>query len=59
MKKDEKKAVIMIFLVALILILALEYSNYSTEKRLEYERQKAEERLELSKLKDSIEYKKD
>ena len=46
-------------LLALILILALEYSNYSTEKRLEYEREKAEERLELSKLKDSIEIKKD
>ena len=50
MKKDEKRAVGIIFIVALILILALEYSNYSTEKRLEYEREKAEERLELSKL---------
>ena len=59
MKKDEKTAVGVIFIVTLILILALEYSNYSTEKRLEFERQKAEERLELSKLKDSIEYKKD
>ena len=59
MKKDKKIAVGIIFIVTLILILALEYSNYSTEKRLEFERQKAEERLELSKLKDSIEYKKD
>ena len=59
MKKDEKTAVGIIFIVTLILILALEYSNYSTEKRLEFERQKAEERLERSKLKDSIEYKKD
>ena len=59
MKKDEKRAVGIIFIFTLILILAFEYSNYSTEKRLEYERQKAEERLELSKLKDSIEYKKD
>ena len=59
MKKDEKRAVGIIFIVALILILALEYSNYTTEKRLEYEREKIEERLELSKLKDSTEYKKD
>ena len=59
MKKDEKRAVGIIFIVALILILALEYSNYPTEKRLEHEREKIEERLELSKLKDSIEYKKD
>tara|TARA_B100001175_G_scaffold317763_1_gene336274 strand:+ start:4178 stop:4342 length:165 start_codon:yes stop_codon:yes gene_type:complete len=54
MKKNEKRAVGIIFIVTLILILALEYSNYNTEKRLEYEREKAEERLELSKLKDSI-----
>jgi len=59
MKKDKKIAVGIIFIVTLILILALEYSNYSTEKRLEFEREKAEERLELSKLKDSIEIKKD
>ena len=59
MKKDERIAVGIIFIVTLILILALEYSNYSTEKRLEFEREKAEERLELSKLKDSIEIKKD
>lgn len=55
MKKDEKRAVGIIFIVALILILALEYSNYTTEKRLEHEREKIEKRLELSKLKDSIE----
>ena len=59
MKKDEKRGVGIIFIVALILILVLEYSNYNTEKRLEYEREKAEERLELSKLKDSIEIKND
>ncbi len=58
MKKDEKRAVGIIFIIALILILVLEYSNYNTEKRLKYEREKAEERLELSKLKDSIEIKK-
>ena len=59
MKKDEKRAVGIIFIVALILILASEYSNFTTEKRLEHEREKIEERLELSKLKDSIEFKKD
>ena len=59
MKQDEKRAVGIIFIVALILILALEYSNYTTEKRLEHEREKIEERLELSKLKDTIEFKKD
>ena len=59
MKKDEKRAVGIIFIITLILILALEYSNYMTEKRLEHEREKIEERLELSKLKDSIEFKKD
>ena len=59
MKNDEKRAVGIIFIVALILILALEYSNYTTEKRLEHDREKIEERLELSKLKDSMEFKKD
>ena len=58
MKKDERRAVIIIFIFTLILVLALEYSNYSTEKRLKFEMEKAEKRLELSKLKDSIEYKK-
>ena len=42
MKKDEKRAVGIIFIVGLILILALEYSNYTTEKRLEHEREKIE-----------------
>ena len=51
-EKDKKKAVIMTFIVALLLILATEYSNYSTEKRLKYEREKADKRLELAKLKD-------
>ena len=59
MKKDEKRAVIIIFIVALILILVLEYSNYSTEKRLEYEIEKIEARLEAVKEKDLIENKKD
>ena len=59
MKKDEKSSVIIIFTFVLILILALEYSNYTTEKTLEYEIEKIEERLEAVKEKDSIEYKKD
>ena len=42
---DEKRAVVIIFIVVLILILTLEYSNYTTEKRLEYEREKIERRL--------------
>tara|TARA_S200000501_G_scaffold262051_1_gene245953 strand:+ start:978 stop:1127 length:150 start_codon:yes stop_codon:yes gene_type:complete len=49
MKNDEKKAVLIIFVVALILILVLEYSNHNTEKRLEYEREKIEARSELAK----------
>ena len=59
MKKNEKRPVGIIFIVALILILALEYSNYTDEKRHQYEIEKIEERLELSKAKDSIEIKKD
>ena len=54
MKKDEKRAVGIIFIIALILILVLEYSNYNTEKRLEYEIEKIEARLEAVKEKDSI-----
>ena len=42
----------------LIIILASEYSDYTTKRVLEYEREKAVERLELAKEKDSIEYKK-
>ena len=59
MKKDEKKAVGIIFIVTLILILALEYSNYTDEKRLQYEIEKIEARLEVVKEKDSLENKKD
>ena len=59
MKKDEKRAVGIIFIVALILILALEYFNYTDEKRHQYEIEKIEERLEAVKAKDSIESKKD
>tara|TARA_X000001036_G_scaffold364940_1_gene349266 strand:- start:252 stop:431 length:180 start_codon:yes stop_codon:yes gene_type:complete len=59
MKKDKKRAVGIIFIVALILILALEYSNYNDEKRHQYEIEKIEARLEAVKEKDSIENKKD
>ena len=59
MKKDEKRAVGIIFIVALILIVALDYSNYTTAKKLEYEREKIEARLEAVKAKDSVEIKKD
>ena len=59
MKKDKKRAVGIIFIIALILILILEYSNYTDEKRHQYEIKKIEERLELIKEKDSLENKKD
>ena len=59
MKKDEKRAVGIIFIVALILILALEYSNYTTTQKIQSEYEKIEARLEAVKAKDSIESKKD
>tara|TARA_A200000113_G_scaffold103134_1_gene92539 strand:+ start:408 stop:587 length:180 start_codon:yes stop_codon:yes gene_type:complete len=59
MKKDEKRAVGIIFIVALILILALEYSNYTTAEKIQSEYEKIEARFEAVKAKDSIENKKD
>ncbi|MFL2620858.1 MAG: hypothetical protein ACJ0O0_06790 [Flavobacteriaceae bacterium] len=59
MKKDEKRAVGIIFIVALILILALEYSNYTTAEKIQSEYEKIEARLEAVKAKDSVEIKKD
>ena len=59
MKKDEKRAVGIIFTVALILILALEYSNYTTAEKIQSEYEKIEARLEVVKGKDSTENKKD
>ena len=56
MKRDRKGAIIIVFVVALISILATVYSNYSTKKILEYERKKADERLELAKEKDSARF---
>jgi hypothetical protein len=55
MKKDEKRTVIIIFTVALILILVTEYSNYSSAKKIQYEREKIEAELETIKEKDSLE----
>ena len=59
MKKDEKRAVRIIFIVALIIILALEYSNHTTAEKIQSEYEKIEARLEAVKAKDSIENKKD
>jgi len=59
MKKGEKIALIIMFIVGLILMASIEYDNKTTAEKLQYEREKIEERLELSKAKDSIEIKKD
>ena len=59
MKKDEKRAVGIIFMVTLILILAIEYSNYTTAEKIQSEYEKIEARLEAVKAKDSIENKKE
>ena len=59
MKKGEKIALIIMFIVGLILMVSIEYDNKTTAEKLQYEREKIEERLELSKEKDSIEIKKD
>ena len=59
MKKDKKIALIIMFIVGLILMVAIEYSNNTTAEKIRNEREKIEERLELFKLKDSIEFKKD
>ena len=59
MKKDKKIALLIMFIVGLILMLATEYSNKTTAEKIEYEREKIEARLEAVKAKDSIENKKD
>ena len=59
MKKDKKIALLIMFIVGLILMLATEYSNKTTSEKIEYEREKIEARLEAVKAKDSIENKKD
>ena len=59
MKKDEKRAVIIMFIVGLILMLAIEYSNNTTAEKIRNEREKIEARFEGTKAKDSIENQKD
>lgn len=39
----------------LVIILASEYADYTTNRVIEYEREKAVERLKLAKEKDSLE----
>jgi uncharacterized membrane-anchored protein YhcB (DUF1043 family) len=55
MKKDKKIALIIMFIVGLILMVAIEYSNNATAEKIQYEREKIEARLEAVKAKDSIE----
>jgi len=60
MKKYEKIALIIMFIVGLILIMvAIEYDNNTTAEKIRNEREKIEARLEAVKAKDSIENKKD
>ena len=59
-KKDEKIALIVMFIVGLILIMvAIEYDNNTTAEKIRNEREKIEARLEAVRAKDSIENKKD
>ena len=55
MKKDKKIALIIMFIVGLILMVAIEYSNNATAEKIQYEREKIEARSEAIKAKDSIE----
>ncbi|OUX39532.1 MAG: hypothetical protein CBE25_03900 [Flavobacteriaceae bacterium TMED265] len=59
MKKDKKIALIIMFIVGLILMVAIEYDNNTTAKKIRNEREKIEARLEAVRAKDSIENKKD
>ena len=59
MKKDKKIALIIMFIVGLILMVAIEYSNNTTAEKIRNEREKIEARLEAVKAKDSIENKKE
>ena len=58
-KKDEKIALIIMFIFSLILMLAIEYDNNTTAEKIRNEREKIEARLEGVKAKDSIENPKD
>ena len=55
MKKDKKIALIIMFIVGLILMVAIEYDNNTTAEKIRNEREKIEARLEAVKAKDSIE----
>ncbi|RCL70749.1 MAG: hypothetical protein DBW73_06610 [Flavobacteriales bacterium] len=59
MKKDKKIALIIMFIVGLILMVAIEYDNNTTAEKIRNEREKIEARLEAVRAKDSIENKKD
>ena len=59
MKKDKKIALIIMFIVGLILMVAIEYDNNTIAEKIRNEREKIEARLEAVKAKDSIENKKD
>ena len=59
MKKDKKIALIIMFIVGLILMVAIEYDNNTTAEMIRNEREKIEARLEAVKAKDSIENKKE
>ena len=59
MKKDKKIALIIMFIVGLILMVAIEYDNNTTAEKIRNEREKIEARLEAVKAKDSIENKKE
>lgn len=59
MKKDKKIALIIMFIVGLILMVAIEYSNNATAEKIRNEREKIEARFEGVKAKDSIENQKD
>ena len=53
MKKDKKIALIIMFIVGLILIMvAIEYDNNTTAKKIRNEREKIEARLEAVRAKD-------
>ena len=59
MKKDKKIALIIMFIVGLILMVAIEYDNNTTAEKIRNEREKIEARSEAVKAKDSVEIKKD
>ena len=59
MKKDKKIALIIMFIVGLILMVAIEYSNNTTAEKIRNEREKIEARFEGVKAKDSTENQKD